>query len=57
MRLRKGMRVRELTRKAPRQGRVLAVHEGTVEVEWDDGHRSSGSGAYLIPIDRKSSKV
>jgi hypothetical protein len=55
MRLRKGMRVRELSKKVgqvPRQGRVLSVHGPAVEVLWDDGHRSSVTGAYLFPIDR-----
>ncbi len=53
MRLRKGMRVRELTRKASRLGRVIAVRGTSVEVQWDDGHRSSVTGGYLIPIHRE----
>ena len=39
MKLHKGMRVRELTKKVgqvPRQGKVLEVHGHTVEVAWDD---------------------
>jgi hypothetical protein len=53
MRVRKGMRVRELTKKVgqiPRQGRVTGVHGHSVEVAWDDGHVSSVAGAYLIPV-------
>jgi hypothetical protein len=53
MRLRKGMRVKELTKKVgqiPRTGRVKDLHGHSVEVEWDDGHVSSVSGAYLFPV-------
>lgn len=53
MRLRKGMRVRQLTRREARFGRVVSVSHGTVEVQWDDGHRTSGSGAYLVAADRQ----
>lgn len=56
MRLRKGMRVRELSKRVgqiPRQGRVVSVHGPTVEVLWDDGHRSSVTGSYLFPIHRE----
>jgi hypothetical protein len=52
MELRKGMRVRELTKKVgqiPRVGIVLAVHGATVEVRWDDGHVSSLSHGFLFP--------
>jgi hypothetical protein len=55
MRVRKGMRVRELSKRVgqpPRRGRVLAVHDGTVEVRWDNGHQSSVSGSYLFPESR-----
>ena len=53
MELRKGMRVKELTKKvgqAARKGTVLAVHGSTVEVRWDDGHTSSLSHGFLFPI-------
>ena len=56
MKLHKGMRVRELTKKVgqiPRQGKVLDVHGHTVEVEWDDGHVSSLSHGFLFPVDEK----
>jgi hypothetical protein len=46
------MRVRELAKRVgqpPRRGRVLAVHGGSVEVRWDDGHRSTVTGSYLFP--------
>jgi len=59
MRLRKGMRVRELTKKVgqvPRTGRVKGLHGHSVEVEWDDGHLSSVSGAYLFPIAQPPAK-
>lgn len=52
MRLRTGMQVRELSKKVgqmPRRGKVLAVHGATVEVLWEDGHRSSVTGGYLVP--------
>jgi hypothetical protein len=47
------MRVRELTKKVgqvPRIGRVKGLHGHSVEVEWEDGHLSSVSGAYLFPV-------
>ncbi len=50
--LRKGTRIRELTKKvgqASRTGVVLDVRGDTVEVRWDDGHVSSLSGALLVP--------
>lgn len=56
MHLRKGMRVQELTKKVgqtPRRGKVLDVHDDTVEVLWDDGHTSSLTGGYLIPAPQK----
>ena len=52
MQLRKGMRVKELTKKVgqvPRRGKVLSVHGHTVVVQWDDGHTSSLSHGYLFP--------
>ncbi|MBP1632126.1 MAG: hypothetical protein H6Q11_414 [Acidobacteria bacterium] len=53
MELRKGMRVRELTKKVgqvPRTGTVRAVRGATVEVHWDDGHVSSLSHGFLFPV-------
>jgi hypothetical protein len=44
------MHVRELSKRVgqiPRSGKVLAVRGPTVEVQWDDGHVSSLTGAYL----------
>ncbi len=52
MRIRKGMRVRELSKRVgipARRGRVVAVHGETVDVLWDDGHQSSVTGSYLFP--------
>jgi hypothetical protein len=52
MQYRKGMRVKELTKRVgqvPRMGRVVAVRGRSVEVEWDDGHVSSVTGSYLFP--------
>ena len=52
MRLRKGMRVRELTKRVgqvPRAGKVRGLHGDSVEVRWDDGHVSSVTGSYLFP--------
>ena len=46
------MRVRELSKRVglpDRRGRVLDVHGATIEVHWDDGHRSSVTGGYLVP--------
>ena len=53
MELRKGMRVRELTKKvgqASRHGTVLSVRGHTVEIRWDDGHVSSLSHGLLVPV-------
>lgn len=52
MRYRKGMRVKELSKRVgmpQRTGTVVAVRGPTVEVQWDDGHRSSITGGYLFP--------
>lgn len=60
MRLRKGMRVRELSKRVgqiPRHGVVLAVRGPTVEIRWDDGHVSSLTGAYLEPVPAQHSRV
>jgi hypothetical protein len=60
MKLRKGMRVRELVKKVgqvPRQGRVESVHGTGVDVVWDDGHHSTVSGAYLFPVSRDETRV
>jgi putative component of toxin-antitoxin plasmid stabilization module len=54
--VRKGMHVRELTKKIGQVGRtgvVTAVRDGVVEVRWDDGHVSSLSGAMLVPVAEK----
>jgi putative component of toxin-antitoxin plasmid stabilization module len=56
--VRKGMHVRELTKKVgqvARTGVVQAVRDGIVEVRWDDGHVSTLSGAVLVPVHHKSS--
>jgi len=56
MELRKGMRVRELTKKVgqvARTGTVLNVRGSNVEVRWDDGHESSLSHGFLFPIAEK----
>jgi hypothetical protein len=53
--LRKGMRVKQLSKKvgqAARTGTVLSVHGQTVEVRWDDGQVSSPSHSFLFPINR-----
>jgi len=53
MELRKGVRVRELTKKVgqvPRTGTVLRVRGSTVEVRWDDGHTSSLTQGFLFPV-------
>ena len=53
MRLRKGMKVRELTKRVgqvPRVGRVRELKGHSVEVEWEDGHTSSVTGSYLFPV-------
>ena len=59
MRLRKGMRVRELTKRVgqvPRIGKVTALRGHSVEVEWDDGHTSSVSGSFLFPVKPPANK-
>lgn len=59
--LRKGMRVREPTKKVgqvARTGKVLAVEGRAVEIEWDDGHVSRLTDAVLVPItDKERSKA
>jgi hypothetical protein len=57
--LRKGTRVKELTRKVgqtPRTGKVIGFHHDSVEVQWDDGHRSSLAGGLLVPLERAKAK-
>jgi hypothetical protein len=52
MSLHKGMRVKTLTKsvgRAPRRGVVERVDGKTVEVRWEDGHRSILSGGTLVP--------
>lgn len=49
------MRVQELSRRVgtpPRKGKVVSVRGESVEVRWDDGHKSSVSGGYLFPEPR-----
>lgn len=56
MALRKGMRVKELTKKVgrhPRAGTVVAQRGSNVEVKWDDGRVTTLSGAYLVPERRQ----
>jgi hypothetical protein len=56
MELHKGMRVKELTKKVgqiARTGKVLSMHGQTVEIRWDDGHVSSLSHGFLVPIPQK----
>jgi hypothetical protein len=56
--IRKGTRVKELTKKVgqtPRTGKVIDFHHDSVEVQWDDGHRSSLSGALLVPLEKTKS--
>jgi hypothetical protein len=53
--LRKGMKVKELTRKVgqkPRTGTVVDFHHDSVEVRWDDGHTSSLSHGLLVPVEK-----
>ena len=53
MELRKGMRVKELTKRVGQvahTGVVLSVHGSTVQVRWDDGHISSLSHGFLFPV-------
>ncbi len=51
--LRSGTRVARLTKKvgqvAP-TGKVLAVHGDSIEIEWDDGHRSVISRDAVTPL-------
>jgi len=53
MELRKGMRVKELTKKVgqvARTGTVLSIHGQTVKVRWDSGQVSSLSHGFLFPV-------
>ncbi len=49
---RKGSRVRELTKKVGAHGRAGTIidirDDGSIEVEWDDGHTSTLRGAQLV---------
>lgn len=57
--LRIGMHVRELTKKVGqtgRTGKVVKVEGDNVEVLWDDGHRSSLSGAVLRPVHKEKAR-
>lgn len=54
--LKKGMHVRELTKKIGQLGRtgtIMRVDGDNVEVRWDDGHSSSLSGALLRPVKKE----
>ncbi len=54
--LKKGMHVRELTKKLGQVGRtgmVVRVDGENVEVRWDDGRLSSLSGALLRPVKKE----
>jgi hypothetical protein len=54
-----GMHVRELTKKvgqSGRTGKVVKVQGDNVEVLWEDGHRSSLSGAFLRPIRKEEAR-
>ncbi len=56
MSVRKGMRVRELTKKVGQIGRtgvVVGIRNGIVEVRWDDGRVSTLSGAMLVPAETR----
>ncbi|HSQ37036.1 MAG TPA: hypothetical protein VLS92_03985 [Acidimicrobiia bacterium] len=56
MELRKGMRVRELTKKvgqAPRHGTVLGIRGHAVKIRWDNGQVSSLSHGLLVPVSEK----
>lgn len=51
--MRKGQLVTTLTPRigqASRTGRVVAVSEGLVEVEWEDGHRSFLTPESVVPL-------
>ena len=51
--LKKGERVEELTKKTgqrPRVGMIIDIRSDWVEVQWDDGHVSSVTGALLRPV-------
>lgn len=51
--LKKGERVEELTKKIgqrPRVGVIIDISGDWVEVQWDDGHMSSVTGALLRPV-------
>lgn len=48
--LKKGERVEELTKKTgqrPRVGMIIDIRSDWVDVQWDDGHVSSVTGALL----------
>jgi hypothetical protein len=51
--LKKGERVEELTKKTgqrPRVGMIIDIRSDWVDVQWDDGHMSSVTGALLRPV-------
>jgi hypothetical protein len=52
MNLHKGQRVKTLTKSVgimPRRGVVTSVDGRTIEVKWDDGHRSILSEGAVVP--------
>lgn len=42
---------------APRKGRVVAVHEEFVDVEWEDGHISTLTKESVVPATKKAETV
>jgi hypothetical protein len=51
--LRTGTRVARLTKKVgqvPPTGKILALHGDSVEVEWEDGHKSIISRQAVTPL-------
>ncbi|MDJ0959769.1 MAG: hypothetical protein QNJ88_03860 [Acidimicrobiia bacterium] len=51
--LRSGTRVTRLTKKVgqvPPTGRILSIHGDSVEVEWEDGHKSIISREAVTPL-------
>ena len=51
--LRSGTRVTRLTKKVgqvPPTGKILSIHGDSVEVEWEDGHKSIISREAVTPL-------
>jgi hypothetical protein len=54
--LREGQFVVTLTAKigqAPRSGRVRRIHDGFVDVEWEDGHTSTITRESVTPVHKE----